>query len=245
MKLQEKIQDLEVRLSALNDKINLENGFSSSNTTAPGAPNSEMPLPTAVVEAPAAHGKVIPKVASVKKAKASDAPTEAFSHSEAIDRFREAKILFDSKRYSDAVLEFSEFVKNEPEHPLAPAAQYFVGMSYINQKEYKLGEEELSRGLLAYSHSSYIPDTLVGLAEVSELLGKTSKVTYYREKLFSHFPNSPQAKRLNGKKPAMAKAPVQTAPLLMEGEASVVDSHAIEHPVAPTITVPKLEGENE
>ena len=35
----------------------------------------------------------------------------------ATDRFREAKILFDSKKYSDAVLEFSDFVKNEPGMP--------------------------------------------------------------------------------------------------------------------------------
>ncbi|MBC7396144.1 MAG: hypothetical protein H7333_01770 [Bdellovibrionales bacterium] len=244
-KLQEKIQDLEVRLSALNDKINLENGFTSANSPAPGSPNSSSPLPTAVVEAPAAHGKVIPKVSIVKASKVAAHGEETFSNNEAIDRFREAKILYDSQRYSDAVLEFSEFVKNNPEHALSPAAQFFVGMSYVKQKEYKLGEEELSRGLLAYSHSGYIPDTLAALIDVSERLNKTTKVTYYREKLMSHFANSPQAKNLNHAKSEVSHSPVQTAPMQTDVEPSVVQVRGIERPEVPTVRAPVLEGANE
>ena len=191
-KLQDRVQDLEVRLSALNDKINLENGGPSS-----AASNA---LPTAVVEAPAAHGKVVPKK-SVSKGKpamvAGGESSGSASSSEAVDRFREAKILYDTKRYSDSVLEFSEFVKNESDHPLAAAAQYYVGMSYFKQNEYKLAEEELSRGLLSYGHSSYVPDTLLALSQVSASLKKTAKVNYYREKLMANFPNSPQAKSIS------------------------------------------------
>ena len=255
-KLQEKIQDLETRLGALNDKINLENGVSNSNPTLPvkelpGAPSKPaQAVPTSVVEIPPAHAKVVPTTSVEKKTKVIKMSGDNTSHSEAIDRFREAKILYDSKRYSDAVLEFSEFVKNESEHPLASAAQYYVGMSYFNQKEYKLAEEELSRGLLSYPHSSYIPDTLLALSKVSEMLKKPTKVTYYREKLMSHFPNSPQAKKLNSAHvpetaPETPEAPeAPAAEMKTTIEPSVVGSKEIAQPEVPALATPVLEGDS-
>jgi TolA-binding protein len=259
-KLQDRVQDLEVRLSAMNDKINLENGS--------GAP-SALNLPTEAVEAPAAHAKVVPAKRPERKSKTVFAGVEEKSNSssEAVDRFREAKILFDSKRYSDSMLEFSEFVKNEPDHPLAAAAQYFVGMSYLKQNEYKLAEEELSRGLISYAHSSYIPDTLLALSQVSQDLKKPTKVIYYREKLLSHFPNSPQAKNLNeGAAPAEneslnppatelpkevvrenSKQPEPQTPTTVT-TAKVMESNegpsVVNRPEAPTVAVPAVESES-
>ncbi len=184
LKLEEKVADLETRLTALNEKILLES--SARPGTPPPPATAPVPaLPTEAISAPAVESRAIPKP------KASMAPS--FSSNESIDRFREAKILFDSKRYPDAILEFSDFVKNEPDHALAPAAQYYLGMSYFQQREFKLAEEELNRGMLAYPHSSHIPDTLLALMKVSGELKNAANVTYYREKLLSGFPNSPQA----------------------------------------------------
>ena len=201
-RLQERVQDLETRLSALNDKINLAQGVTPSASGPTNSPPvgtvipsvSAVPAPakrdvkeipeTTVVTAPAAHAHTVP----VAKPKA-----EAFVQDETVDRYREAKILFDSKRYSDSVVEFSNFVKNYPDHVLAPAAQYYVGIGYLQQKEYKLAEEELNRELMAYPHSQFTPDTLVALADVSASLNKPTRVLYYKEKLLSVFPHSPQA----------------------------------------------------
>jgi TolA-binding protein len=241
-KLQDRVQDLEVRLSALNDKINLENG-------APALDASSAKIQTVVVEAPPAHAKVIPsKKVTAAKPKTAAAPEmagddESAASSDAADRFREAKILYDSKRYSDSVLEFAEFVKNEPDHPFAPAAQYYVGMSYLKQNEYKLAEEELSRGLLSYAHSDYVPDTLLALSEVSASLKKPEKVTYYQEKLVNYFPNSPQAKRI-GSAPTSAneeaRAPVaQATARTME---TTEEPTVLAKPAAPEVTTPTVEG---
>lgn len=242
-KLQDRVQDLETRLSALNDKINLENGVQAAATSnekpveklaEKSAEKSteksteklsqtftEKKLPTKTVQAPPAHAKVIP----VK--------TPAFASNESVDRFREAKILYDTKKYPDAVLEFSEFVKSEPDHSLAPAAQYYLGMSYYHQKEYKLAEEEFSRGLLSYAHSSYIPDTLLALSQVSEKLNKPTKVTYFRAKLLSHFPNSPQAKTIDLKPLDMPPEMEEKSSEMNEGEASVIEKP--KPPTAPTV----------
>jgi TolA-binding protein len=204
--LQNKIQDLETRISALNDKINLDSGV--KNESAKDA------VQTQVVQSPAAHAKMIPTTKpSAKKVKEGGGD---FTQNEAVDRFREAKILYDSKRYADSVLEFSDFIKNEPDHVLASAAQYFVGMSYYQQKEYKLAEEELNRGLIAYPHSNYTPDTLLALSQVSADLQKPARVTYYKQKLLSNFPNSPQAKGLNLDAPVAApKKAMRTEPVEM------------------------------
>jgi TolA-binding protein len=204
-KLQEKIQDLETRLSALNDKINLENGAKAEAVRGD--------LQTETVQTPSAHAKVIPTTKPSAKKPVKD-PASDFTQNEAVDRYREAKILFDSKRYADAILEFADFVKNEPEHILAPAAQFFVGMGYYQQKEYKLAEEELNRGLIAYPHSSYTPDTLLALSQVSGDLQKPARVAYYKQKLLSNFPNSPQAAGISldsvDTKPAVKKPRIES-----------------------------------
>jgi len=225
-KLQDRVQDLETRLSALNDKINVENGGNVAETTT-------NKIPTVAVEVPSGHGRVIPAKKIASKPRPVTADISDDDSSEAVDRFREAKILYDSKRYSDSVLEFAEFVKNESEHPLAPAAQYYVGMSYLKQNEYKLAEEELSRGLLSYAHSNYVPDTLLALSEVSRSLKKPEKVTYYQEKLVASFPNSPQAKKILSKE----SDPVRT---METGEASVVSK-----PEVPQVNKPTLKESSE
>jgi tol-pal system protein YbgF len=229
-KLQDRIQDLETRLSALNDKINLENGVQGAVGSA------DKKIPIEVVQAPPAHAKVIPAKTVTKKTTAKKSTDNAFVSNESVDRFREAKILYDSKKYADAVLEFSEFVKSEPDHTLAPAAQYYLGMSYLNQNEYKLAEEEFSRGLLSYPHSSYIPDTLLALSQVSEKLNKPTKVSYFKEKLLSNFPNSPQAKSQDLKPlnmPPEGATEEKPAPEMSQGEATVIEKP--KPPTAPSV----------
>jgi TolA-binding protein len=228
-KMQDKIQDLETRISALNEKINVQNGGPSSNT-------ATTELPMQMVQKPVADTNAIPhskvntrgKTPSKKEAAVAEEPAST----EAVDRYREAKILYDSKRYSDAVLEFAEFVKNEPDHALAPAAQYYVGMSYYQQKEYKLAEEELSRGLVSYPHSNYVPDYLLGLSKTSEALGKNDKVIYFKQKLLSAFPNSPQAKGVK-----VSESPVKKS-TMAEPEAVQPAVEKAEQPESPSPPTP-------
>ena len=227
-KLQDRVQELEMRLGALNDKINLENGPQ-----------------TVAVEAPPAHGKVLP----IKKPDQSAKPqtVEPILPSDSVDRFREAKILFDTHRYSDSIVEFSDFAKNQPDHPLTPAAQYYVGMSYFKQKEYKLAEEEFNRGLISYPHSNYTPDTLSALSQVSKFLKKPEKVMYYRQKLLSNFPHSPVARLIQN--PAFPEtlpiaAPAMAPPAEMKTSEDGKEPSVITKPEVPTVSIPKLEEES-
>ncbi len=245
-KLQERIQDLEIRLAALNDKINLENG--AQITTPPAnakphvapetadteaAPEAATPVPKATTKSSVKPSKkeVSKVTVNVPAAHAHAVPN--FVQDEAIDRYREAKILFDSKRNADAIVEFSSFIKTYPDHTLAAAAQFFIGMGYYEQGEFKLAEEEFSRGLIAYPHSEYVPDTLLALASVSSKLKKTARVTYYKQKLLSSFPNSPQAKGITlDSKDAASEEVEEEAPRTSRPAAKA--PIAPEAPVAPT-----------
>ncbi len=227
--------DLETRISALNDKINLTQGV-------PPTPTGHTPLE--VVSTPAAHAQVIPQSKAAPKALPKKAPVThlatpatrktSFASDPAIDRFREAKILFDTRRYSDSIVEFSDFIKNDPDHPLAPSAQFHLAMGYLEQKEYKLAEDEFNRVLLSYPHSSHVPDALLALHRVSEALKKAPRALYFKEKLLSQFPNSPQARAFS--------APA--APTSPSGFENSEEPKLIEKPVVPTAPEPPAHGDS-
>jgi TolA-binding protein len=186
-KLRDKIVDLETRLSALNEKINLEQsglptkkGATDPSVEIARETKNGIELETEMVQPAPAASKVVPT-------------TRAFVKNEIVDRYREAKILFDSTRYTDATVEFATFVKEYPDHALAPAAQYHVGLGYLKQSEIGRAEEELNRGLLSYPHSSYVPDTLLALMNIAQQQNKSGRVTYFQQKILGTFPNSPQA----------------------------------------------------
>ena len=224
-KLQDRVQDLEIRLNALNDKINLEQGIATTAKTAD----------TEVVKVPAAHAHPVPAPA-VK--------TEVFAQDESVDRYREAKILYDSKRYADAVVEFSSFTKNYPDHALAAGAQYYVGMSYFKQKEYKLAEEELSRELVGFPHSQFTPDSLLALSEVSQSLNKPTRVLYYREKLLSTFPHSPQAKGVTLEHATDQAKDRATEPAVSESKSSPTAAAVAEYTETAATKEPALKMES-
>lgn len=221
-KLEDKVVELETRITALNDKINLED-----------AEKPEQKIPTEKVQ-PAAAAKNV----AIPRGKSPTKFADSFQQNEAVDRYREAKILFDSNRPADAILEFADFVKDHAQHPLASNAQYYVGMAYLQQKEYKLAEEELSRLLINYPHSNAVPDTILALIKVTTALQKPARTSYYKEKLIGHFGNSPQAKALSEK---AVKA--EKAEKVEKSESSSSESTDVEKPRAPeppTAPVPEM-----
>jgi TolA-binding protein len=181
-KLEEKIIELETRFGALNEKFNL------LNSDKPDASPATKTETVKVQPVAAAKNATIPAPAT-EHGKFAD----SFHHNEATDRYREAKILFETQKYSDAILEFGEFLKNHPRHALASNAQLHIGLSYFHQKEYKIAEEELTRVLIDHPHSNAIPDTLAALMKTSSELGNPARVAYFREKLNAFFANSPQS----------------------------------------------------
>ena len=228
-KLEEKIIEIETRMGALNEKFNL---LHSDRPESAGDPKLE----TVKVQPVAATKNATIPAPAVAHNKFAD----SFHQNEATDRYREAKILFETAKYSDAILEFGEFLKNHPRHPLASNAQLHIGLSYLQQKEYKIAEEELTRVLLDHPYSNAIPDTLGSLLKAAEAQGNASRVAYFREKLGNFFANAPQSQG----SPSVDSVKHESTPHDSgKHESQKPSGHSTEKPVAPqppTAPVPEM-----
>jgi TolA-binding protein len=120
-------------------------------------------------------------------------PESGFNTDEAILSYRRANVLFQAGKYPESVLAFSNFVDKNPDHPLAGSAQYYVGASYLRQKEYRLASQEFERVLTSYDRSPRISDTLRDLAEAEDGLKKPKDAARHRQLLLTMFPQSPAA----------------------------------------------------
>src|SRR5205823_10231869 len=78
---------------------------------------------------PPAAGNV-PPVASAPPPPPSDPAAEQRAYDAALDRFKRGD-------YMGAIAGFSTFVKNYPQSPLAPSAQYWIGNAHYARKDYR------------------------------------------------------------------------------------------------------------
>lgn len=128
-----------------------------------------------------------------KKAQITAAPSDpeaGLQSDEAIQRFRSAMALYDGKKYSQSVLEFSNFVRDFADHSLAAAAQFYTGEAYRAQGELKLATEEYKRILISYERSSYLKDALKRLVDCFESLKITEEAATHRATLQDLFPEA-------------------------------------------------------
>lgn len=138
-------------------------------------------------------------------------PELGFTNDSTIQEFRSAIILHKAGKYPEAVLAFSTFVENYPDHPLAGTAQFYVGNSYYKQKEYGLAVREYQRVLTTYDRSTHIAQTLREISDAEDALRKSDDAARHRQLLMSLFPHSPFATKPAVSKAAPAPAPASSA----------------------------------
>lgn len=116
-----------------------------------------------------------------------------FSEEQTTTEYKEAKILFNSERFHEAQLSFTRFIKAHPEHPLAPSAQFFLGLCSFELKEWQMARENLEKILTLYPYSAHISDTLHILSKIENNLNNPNQAQVYEQTLLSLFPQSPAA----------------------------------------------------
>jgi len=203
-----KIETLESKVKSLTDAMDTARLEASSS-------QSRQTKATSVVPKSGAQSGI--RVSS--RTSPSD-PEANFIDDDAIQNFRKAYILFQSLKYPDAVVSFSAFLENYPDHPLAGSAQYYIGESYFSQKEYQESIVEFNRVLTSYDHSPHLADTLRDLALAEEALQKTTEAARHRQLLTSLFPQSPAMipKVAPPALPASSSTMTPTAPSTISGE---------------------------
>lgn len=180
-----RIDTLDVKMAGLNEKVN----------------SAQVSIDNLLHTRPLKTQAVAPALSELRGEPGGAGPTDAdpdtgFAGGEAVQLYRDAMIMFEAGKYPESILEFSTFLKQHPDHPLAGSAQFHVGESYFRQKEFKLALEEFKRVLVSYDRSPHLPDTLRRMIEAEEALARNDEAGRHRHMLLSLFPHSPAAKGL-------------------------------------------------
>lgn len=128
-------------------------------------------------------------VAPEKPAAAAPAqpePGEARAYQAALDQFKLGN-------YPLAVSAMQGFLVTYPNSALAPNAQYWVGLAYSGQRDYKSAIAAQRRLLTAWPASDKAPDALLSIASAQETMGDRGAARKTLEEVISRYPASSAA----------------------------------------------------
>jgi tol-pal system protein YbgF len=113
--------------------------------------------------------------------------------------------------YQGAIVAFQNFIKQYPKSNLAPRAQYWIGDSYFNLRDFKLAIGSQQALLKTYPDSPTVPDALLNIASSQIEMGETLNGRKTLEDLVARFPVSEAAEKAK-RRIAALNAPGSVAP---------------------------------
>ena len=116
----------------------------------------------------------------------ADAQAEARAYQAALDQFKLGN-------YALAVSAMQGFLVTYPNSQLAPNAQYWVGMAYSGQRDYKNAIAAQRQVLTAWPQSEKAPDAMLSIASAQETLGDRKAAQKTLEELITTYPKSSAA----------------------------------------------------
>jgi tol-pal system protein YbgF len=117
---------------------------------------------------------------------AQAAPEEAKAYQAALDQFKLGN-------YALAVAAMQGFLVTYPSSPLAPNAQYWVGMAYSGQRDYKSSIAAQRKLLTNWPDSAKAPDGMLSIASSQETMGDRRSAQKTLEELIARYPASTAA----------------------------------------------------
>jgi tol-pal system protein YbgF len=134
--------------------------------------------------APATGGAVAPKVASAAPVGVDE--NEAYERAQGQRRIG---------NYQGAISAFQEFIARFPKSTLAPRAQYWIGDSYFNLRDFKNAIASQQKLVTAYPDSSSVPDALLNMASSQLESGDTPAARKTMDSLIARYPASDAAEK--------------------------------------------------
>jgi tol-pal system protein YbgF len=153
------------------------------------SPAAEAPAGAAPPAAAAGAGPAAPAAGSAAIAVAnvdSGAETRAYEAAQAQRRVG---------NYQGAIVAFQNFIKQYPKSNLAPRAQYWIGDSYFNLRDFKLAIGSQQTLLKTYPDSPTVPDAMLNIASSQIEMGETVIGRKTLEELVAKFPVSEAAEK--------------------------------------------------
>jgi len=145
------------------------------------------------VEQPAAAGASAPGMAPSPEApKAAAGAAVAGTENEAYEQAQGQRRI---GNYQGAISAFQAFITRHPKSTLAPRAQYWIGDSYFNLRDFKNAIASQQKLLASYPDSSSVPDALLNLASSQLETGDAAAARKTMDGLIARYPASEAAEK--------------------------------------------------
>ncbi len=113
----------------------------------------------------------------------------------ALDRYNLAIGLYKQSRWALAVQRFEVFLKEHPDHDKVPAAKFYLGLSQINQQDYKAAREVLRNFVKSHPTNASIAQGRYRVAECSYLLDDVKAALPELQEFLTKHPKDPLVER--------------------------------------------------
>ena len=123
---------------------------------------------------------------------------------EAQDEYKQALHALNDQQYDKAIQQFRTFQRKYPNSDMADDAQYWVGESYFNQKDYNRAILEFN-DVLKYRRGDKVPAALLRQAQAFLEIGDRTDARLILQKLVNDHPNSEQAKEARDRLQALGR----------------------------------------
>ena len=116
-------------------------------------------------------------------AEAEASPAETKAYQAALDQFKLGQ-------YALAVSAMQGFMVTYPSSSLAPNAQYWIGMAYSGQRDYKSAISAQRKLLAAWPDNPKAPDAMLSIASAQETMGARGEAHKTLQELIARYPGS-------------------------------------------------------
>ena len=90
---------------------------------------------------------------------------------------------------------FQSFIKQYPKSPLAPSAQYWIGDSYFNLRDFRLAINSQRLLMVSYPENAKVPDALLNIASSQIEMGESSAARKTMDEILAKYPTSDAAEK--------------------------------------------------
>ena len=156
-----------------------------------GVPAGGAPAPPATATPPPAAAGAPPVTAAAPETAAR--PPSREEQARELKAYDAASNLFRRNDFASAIDQFREFLKAYPQSQLASNAQYWIGISYANLKDYRNALAAHEQVLVKHPQSAKAPDALLAIAAIQAEQGDTGSARNTLEDIIARFPSSEAA----------------------------------------------------
>ena len=116
-----------------------------------------------------------------------------------------ASNLFRRNDFASAIDAFRAFTKDYPSSQLVPNAEYWIGISYANLRDYRNAMAAQEQLLAKHPQSPKAPDALLAIAAIQDEQGDRGSARNTLEEIIARYPSSEAAGKARTRLPALRR----------------------------------------